>query len=77
MITRTERSSRLGLTCANATLLRSRPQAGHGQPTRREAPYAIARTFPRKRGGASALALACGSRAARPGPYVKMILTET
>jgi hypothetical protein len=27
-----------------------RPQVRYGQPTRREAPYAIARTFPRKRG---------------------------
>jgi hypothetical protein len=44
------RSSRLALTCANAVLFRSRPRVRRGQPTRLEAPYAIARTFPRKRG---------------------------
>ena len=57
-----ERTSRSTLTCANAAVLGVRPQVKRAQSTRRRRHTQLRQTFPRKRGGASALVLACGSR---------------
>lgn len=51
--------SRLALTCANAAIFGVRPHVKRGQPTRRRRLTQLRET--RKRGGASALVLACGS----------------
>jgi len=67
----------LALTGANAAVFEARPQVKRRQPARQVRLTQLRGTFPRKRGRASALVRACGSRAAGPSPNVNMGSAET